>query len=160
MLKVHIRFSFLLFNALLFLMCDIQHITAFYTVCTLHELGHAAAAVMTGAGVRRIILSGCGVIMETGTCIRMCDGAAVLVSGPAVNILLWLLLTAAGCSGPLRDMDLAAGLFNLLPFPGLDGGSLAELFISGRVCEPLLRRLLLILQILTGAGLAAALLFC
>ncbi len=139
-------------------MCDMPYITVFYTVCTLHELAHAAAAVLTGAGVRRIVLSGCGVIMETGTCIRIRDGIAVLVSGPAANVILWAALTAAGCEGAFRDMNLAAGLFNLLPFSGLDGGSLAELFISGRVCEPLLRRLLLLLRILAGTGLAAALL--
>jgi len=157
--ETEIRFSFLLFNALLFMMCDIRHITAFYTVCTLHELGHAAATLLTGAGVRRIILSGFGIVMETGGCRRVTDHAAILAAGPAVNLILWALLTSIGYKGCLSWLNLAAGALNLLPFSGLDGGSLSELLVSGRMYERGLRVLLTIFRLLTGAVLAAFLLF-
>lgn len=156
--EVRIRFSFLLFNALLFMMCDIRHITVFYTVCTLHELGHAAAAIITGAGVRRLTLSGTGIIMETGRCVSLRAGAAVLAAGPAVNLLLWAVLTLIGGDSCLRQLDLAAGVLNLLPFSGLDGGSLSELFISGRMYEQELRIILGAVRILTAAAVAALLL--
>ena len=157
--ETEIRFSFLLFNALLFLMCDIRHITGFYTVCTLHELGHAAAALLTGAGVRRITLSGFGILMDTGRCRSMIGNAAILAAGPAVNLILWAVLTAAGYRGFMTELNLAAGALNLLPFSGLDGGSLSELLISGRMYERGLRLLLAALRILAGAAAAALLVY-
>lgn len=153
--RVRIRFSFLLFNAILFMFWEPGAAAGFYIVCLLHELGHAAAAALTGAGIYRIDLTGFGIIMTVGQPRNIPGGAAVLLSGPAVNLLLYLILRFMDAAEYFRDLNLAAGVFNLLPFSGLDGGSLAELLISGTDSEPLLRTLLCIARVLTAAVFAA-----
>lgn len=73
--------------------------------------------------------------------------AFVLMSGPAVNILMYILLTAFGASGSFAMVNLAAGVYNLLPFSCLDGGALADIFVTGTIHEREWRKFLTILKI-------------
>lgn len=73
--------------------------------------------------------------------------AFVLLSGPAVNILLFTMLKAFGATGSFAMVNFAAGLYNLLPFSCLDGGALADVFITGTIHEREWRKLLTIFKI-------------
>lgn len=153
------RFSFLAFNALIFLLRDSGLILMFYTVCALHEAGHLAVLRLTGGTVHTVTLSGFGIVITPSAdpLRSISRDAAVLIAGPFANIIMYLLMTALNCRGDFPMMNLAAALYNLLPFPGLDGGALCELFISGTPHERLLRRCMTVLQVLLTA---AAVIWC
>ena len=95
--EVRAEFSFLLFNALIFLLR------------------------FSGAGIK--MLSG-----DVGSAGRE---LAVILAGPAVNILTWALLSLTGRCGYFSQLSLAEGLFNLLPYDFLDGGAAIRLFTEG-----------------------------
>ena len=151
MSRVRVGFSFLCFNALLFCLCDGSMILSFYAVCLLHELGHIAALRLTGGELRSVELTCFGVRMTAD----VKRGAAVLLSGPAANLLLYVLLTAADVCRETAELSLAAGLFNLLPFSSLDGGAVLDMLAEGSVCE---RQIQLALKALRIAAAAALLL--
>lgn len=153
--RINVKFSFLLFNALLFLLCDGEMILGFYAVCLLHELGHIAALRATGGELRRVELSCFGIKMTAAPARDVKRGAAVLLSGPAANLLLFALLHALGCGGRIAALSLAAGVFNLLPFSFLDGGALIGLLAEGSPCE---RKINITLCIFKGALAGAVML--
>lgn len=152
MSKVRVRFSFLVFLALVFLLRDTSAIAAFSTVCIMHELGHFAAIYALGGDVRSLELTGTGIRITAGTPTSNRDGSIILLSGPAVNIAAFLVCTAAGSTGSFAQFSLAEGLFNLLPFSFLDGGALIEQYITGTVHERELRTVMRILQAVTVAA--------
>ena len=155
MSRVRVGFSFLCFNALLFCLCDGSMILSFYAVCLLHELGHIAALRLTGGELRSVELTCFGVRMTAAPAADLKRGAAVLLSGPAANLMLYAVLTAAGVCRETAELSLAAGLFNLLPFSSLDGGALLDMLAEGSVCE---RQIQLALKALRIAAAAALLL--
>jgi Zn-dependent protease len=155
MSRIRIRFSFLCFNAVLFCLCDGRMIVSFYTVCLLHELGHIAALRLTGGELRAVELSCFGIRMTAAPAADVKRGAAVLLSGPAANLLLYALLTVTGKCPETASLSLAAGLFNLLPLSSLDGGALLDMLAEGSVCE---RQIQLALKALRIAAAAALLL--
>lgn len=135
MRRIRIRFSFLCFNALLFCLCDGKMIASFYAVCLLHELGHIAALRLTGGELRSVELSCFGIRMTAAPAADVKRGAAVLLSGPAANLLLYAVLTLTGKCPETASLSLAAGLFNLLPLSSLDGGALLDMLAEGSVRE-------------------------
>lgn len=153
MKRFRIKFSFLLFNALLFLLCDGGMILSFYAVCVLHELGHIAALRLTGRELRCVELSFFGIRITSAPAADIKRGAAVLLSGPAVNLLLYAFLRAADCCGRTAVLSLAAGLFNLLPLSSLDGGALLDMLAEGRIHERQFRVCLGVLRALTALAL-------
>ncbi|MCR5016512.1 MAG: site-2 protease family protein [Ruminococcus sp.] len=155
MSRVRVGFSFLLFNGLLFLFFGGKMIFSFYSVCLLHELGHLATLRLTGGELRRAELSFFGIRMVAAPAADIGRGAVVLLSGPAANLLLYAVLTALGCGGITARLSLAAGVFNLLPFSGLDGGALLDMLAEGRPCERQLRTCLTVVRAALAVGLAA-----
>lgn len=155
MSRVRVNFSFLLFNALLFLFCDAGMILSFYAVCALHELGHIAALKLTGGELRCVELSCFGIRMTAAPAADTKRGAAVLLSGPMANLALYVLLEGLGHGGRMASLSLAAGVFNLLPFSCLDGGALLEMLAEGRACERMIRVCLAVIRVLFAAGLLA-----
>ncbi len=152
---IRVGFSFLLFNALLFLFCDGGMIASFYSVCLLHELGHIAALRLTGGELRRVELSFFGMRMVAAPAADIRRGALVLLSGPAANLALYAVLTVFGVCGMTARLSLAAGLFNLLPLSALDGGALLDMLAAGRVRERELRACLTAVRLLCAVGLLA-----
>ena len=75
--------------------------------------------------------------------------ALILAAGPAVNLITWLVLSLTGHNGYFSQLSLAEGIFNLLPFGFLDGGAMAELFITGSHYEKEAAAVLSGLRILT-----------
>lgn len=122
------------------------------TVFTLvHELGHAVAARRTGATARISLdfLAGYASFMPTRPLTRG-ERASIAVAGPAVQIILGVLVLIAMGVNPLSHADYASdysslaiwwagpmiGLFNLIPVLPLDGGTIAgeiiDVFKPGR----------------------------
>ena len=157
--KIRVDFTFLLLIALLFLLRDRKNVRDILLVCGLHEWGHLAAMAVFGVRLRAVHLSGFGIRMITkksGT-EPLLKSIVILLSGPAVNLLLFLLM---GRKVPETAMlSLGACLYNLLPFSQLDGGAVLELLISGSVHEYALRMALRLLRMALFA-LSAVLVYC
>lgn len=158
-MKIRIGFSFLLFNALLFIFRDSRLIFGFYAACIAHELGHIAAIRLTGGEVRVIELSCFGIRITASPSARVSAGVFVLLSGPAVNLLLYAALTLAGLNGYTSGFCLAEGIFNLLPFSFLDGGAVLDLLTDGHEYEQMLKHGIIILRVVAALTIFA-LIFC
>lgn len=151
MTKIKVKFSFLLFNALLFMFRDIRLISAFYIACISHEIGHIAALKLTGGELKSIELSSSGIKMFASPCCSVRDGIFVLMSGPAVNLLLYAVLVLCGVRGLLPVFNLAEGLFNLLPYSMLDGGAVLNLIAEGSVHESSLQSVFRAIKLIISA---------
>lgn len=132
----------------------------FYAACALHEMGHILAACSVGVRIKSVVFSGGGIRMLTdrGSVVTNCENVLMLLSGPAVNLFLAAALSIHGAVGDFAMLNLAAGLYNLLPFRQLDGGALVDIFITGTVHEREWRGVLLAVRIIIA--LAGAAVFC
>ena len=158
--RVSIGFSFLLFNAIIFLFSSESLLVQFYAACALHEMGHILAACSVGVRIKSVVFSGGGIRMLTdrGSVVTNCENVLMLLSGPAVNLFLAAALSIHGAVGDFAMLNLAAGLYNLLPFRQLDGGALVDIFITGTVHEREWRGVLLAVRIIIV--LAGTAVFC
>jgi membrane-associated protease RseP (regulator of RpoE activity) len=130
---LRVEFSFLVFNALVFLFRDSTLILAFYTTCALHESGHILALGLTGGRLSSVSFGAAGIRMET---VRtgaepVMRSLFVLLAGPAVNILVFAAMKLIGCGGTFPVLNLCAAAYNMLPFRNLDGGAVIALFTLG-----------------------------
>ena len=155
MKRIHIGFSFLLFNAFLFMFCDGIMILSFYFVCLIHEMGHLVALKATGGELRRIELSFFGIRMVAAPASDLRCGAIVLLSGPAMNFITYMMLKVLDVGVRTAELSLAACLFNLMPFSSLDGGALLEMYASGRPYERRANQILTLLRAGTVAVIMA-----
>jgi Zn-dependent protease len=94
-----------------------------------HELGHALTARRFGVGTREILLLPIGgVALLEGEAERPRHDLLIALAGPAVSLVLggvaWglSLLTSGDLFWLLAEINLALGLFNLVPAFPLDGG--------------------------------------
>lgn len=131
--RPHIRlgFTFLLFNALLFLFRSGGLILGFYSACIIHELGHIAAIRLTGGCVREISLSFFGIKISADPPPTRAKELAVLLSGPAANLITGGICLHLGIFGFFARFSIAEGLFNLLPLSFLDGGAALDVLTRG-----------------------------
>ncbi len=152
--KINIKFSFLLFNAMMFMFRESRLILGFYIACLIHEAGHIIAVRLTGGEVHRIDFSWTGIKMTASPPSSLKAGILVQLSGPAANLLTFLILILAGNTGYLALFSLAEGLFNLLPYSFLDGGAALDMLAEGAANEPLLRKIYTTLRITVTAAIA------
>lgn len=157
MTKIKIKFSFLVFNALIFLLRDSEIIFAFYIACISHELGHITAIKLTGGELKCIELSCFGIKITASPYSSLKNGIFVLLSGPAVNLLLYIIFKIFEINGFFAVFNLAEGLFNLLPYSMLDGGAVMNLIAEGSIYEKQLNMIYFIIRILTAALIAVLL---
>lgn len=132
----------------------------FYAACALHEMGHILAACLVGVRIKSVVFSGGGIRMLTdrASVVTNCENVLMLLSGPAVNLFLAAALSIHGAVGDFAMLNLAAGLYNLLPFRQLDGGALVDIFITGTVHEREWRGVFLAVRIIIV--FAGAAVFC
>ena len=153
--RLRIYFSFLLFNAVVFTFSSQELLFQFYTACVLHEAGHILSAAVIGTHIKSISFSGSGIRILTDK--RLCSAgksALVILSGPAVNIILFAVLRELDCGGSFPMLNLAAGLYNLLPYRQLDGGALIDNYIMGSVHERTARAVLVFVKAAISVALA------
>lgn len=134
---VRIHFSFLVFNALIFLFRSSSLILAFYTVCAIHEAGHLVAIALCGGSVRAVDLSAAGIriVTQKGGMVPLRSSIFVLLSGPAANIVVYSVMKLSDCDGIFPLLNLSTAMYNMLPYYSLDGGALICTLTEGRACE-------------------------
>lgn len=109
-------------------------IGVFLSACAIHELGHLLCMHAFGRRLALVSMSAVGIRMKPrfAGMLPVWRESAVLLAGPACNLLAGLFLCvwnrrAAGA------MHLVLCIWNLLPYRGLDGGALWELWLSDRL---------------------------
>lgn len=86
---------------------------------SLHELGHLLCLILIKAYPQRIIVSFYGISMKYNNKISKFYELLVIICGPAVNLILYLILK--------DDINLALLIINLYPVLPLDGGRIVYL---------------------------------
>ncbi|MDO7906881.1 M50 family metallopeptidase [Paenibacillus sp. JX-17] len=118
----------------------ILELLTLFSIVLIHELGHAAAALLLGIQVRSIQLlpfGGVAVIEEHGS---MTAGKEIIIAlaGPLQNVIMMAAAWLAGWAGwgneafmdYLIQCNLLIALFNLLPILPLDGGKIVHALAS------------------------------
>ena len=143
MTRIRIGFTFLLFIALMFMFSEEALILRFFSVCAVHEAGHLSAALLLGVRIQEIRFSGLGIaiVTEKNSAAPLKRDAAVLLAGPGMNMIMSAVVLFSGISNEFAMLNLAAAVYNLLPFYQLDGGTLLLLFITGHPKELQFRRI-------------------
>ncbi len=124
--KIRLSVSVPFFASLLVLMlADSGSIPLWCVAASLmHEAGHVVAVLLLGNQPVRVELGvfGMRMMQQDTTALGYKRQIAVLLAGPAVNLLCAGVLFAAGQPGMIMGVHLIIGLFNLLPIEPLDGG--------------------------------------
>ena len=96
-----------------------------------HEAGHLLALRLAGARVERVRLTAFGAEIRADTrYLSYPREILCTLAGPAVNLILAVLLARLAGNDLAAGVNLTLGLFNLLPIPALDGGRVLYLLVS------------------------------
>ena len=122
-----------------------------------HELGHLTALALVKAKIERVRLTAFGAEIRADTR-YLPYGREILctLAGPAVNLILAVVLARVAGEYLLAGANLFLGVFNLLPLPSLDGGRALHLAISWAADPLLADRVCRWVGLLWGGALAAA----
>ena len=101
-------------------------------LCALsHETGHLLALRLARAKVERVRLTAFGAEIQADTrYLPYPQEILCTLAGPAVNLILAVLLARLAGNDLAAGVNLTLGLFNLLPIPALDGGRVLYLLVS------------------------------
>jgi len=150
--RIRMDFGFPAMIAVLFLYADAVFLRQTFAVCMIHELGHGAAMLLTGAGIREIHLYAAGVQMRTHSqLLSKSKEMLIVLSGPCMNFAVALLLGMQHGWCEISLLHLGMGLFNLLPYSVLDGGSAIACLSAGK---PRILRMQTVLCIFLSAAFA------
>lgn len=129
--RVEVTGGFFLVIALAVLMGagEVLPLVGLAAVC--HELGHLGALALAKVPLQHFRLSAFGAEIRADTR-YLPYGKEILcvLAGPAVNLLLAVVLSRVSGDYVLAGANLLLGVFNLLPISGLDGGRVLHLLIS------------------------------
>lgn len=132
--KCRICFHFSFFTAVSLLMLCSESVYALYSLyaCLLHECGHLLMMFAAGHRIKKLVFYGAGIkIVPQNNCeaINFTHQLMILSSGCAVNFALFALLKGTGGGAEVFGIvNLAVGMFNIMPLDFLDGGKLMVLF--------------------------------
>lgn len=152
-----VKFSFLLFNALIFLLRDNSVIMNFYAVCIIHELGHLLAIGITGGKIKSVVFSGTGVVITPEK--NSPHELFVMLSGPCANLAVFVICSIIGIGQIFRLLNLGTAFYNLLPYRQLDGGAGLALLTDGSPHERTINTVLTVIKILFSVVLFGASVF-
>jgi stage IV sporulation protein FB len=107
----------------------------------LHECGHLTAMFCFGGAPEKITFGvfNIDIVDQNRTRRGYRQDFIILLAGPAVNLILFVLLYAMSCLIPGVNVVFAAsthlliGLFNLLPVESLDGGQILYALLCERI---------------------------
>ncbi len=148
-----VKFSFLVFNALIFLLRDNAVIMNFYAVCAVHEIGHLLAIGVTGGKVKSIVFSGTGVVITPEKNSR--HELFIMLAGAGMNLIVFFIMLFFGIEGSFRLLNLATAVYNLLPYRQLDGGASLCILTDGTPNERTVNAILTAVKIMFSAVLLA-----
>lgn len=116
--KISVDFSFfLLLSFAVFYGCKTAFLIVLFS--SLHEMGHIAALLLLKTKPDHIKISFYGISMKYDNKISRLGEVFVILSGPAVNFILYLLLK--------EEINLVLLFINLYPVLPLDGGRIVYL---------------------------------
>lgn len=144
---VRISTGAILFLAALLLLLPLQWMIAMIIAAVVHELSHLLAIYITGGKIRKILIGGRGVIIETQSMSAMREIICAL-SGPIGSLLL---LAFAPRFPRTAICGLVHGLYNLLPLFPMDGGRILKCALFSLFKPLLARRIFLWVQYATIA---------
>ena len=104
----------------------------------LHELGHVVCMLFVGKTVEKIVLSPCGILIETSGVSNYFSDLLIALSGPAVNLILGVVSLIALSTVHTTSLlyfcasNFGLFLFNSLPVFGLDGMDVLRSFLQRR----------------------------
>lgn len=145
--KISVDFSFLVFIALLFSIENGNVIFSFFTVCFIHEFGHAIALYLSGGRLVSLYFCGIGIKMlpDRSLLMPIKSELFILLCGPAANLAAFLF---AGLNCSFATMNLCAAVFNMLPYKLLDGGSIIRLLTESSIYASLAATIVRFIQII------------
>lgn len=117
--------------SLAFMLGDGGRFSAILAAALVHELGHAVAAAILGAGLKlcRTEISGISLKYDF-TRVSPLREAAVCLAGPAVGIAIFIIGYRNGSTSYFAGASAVLSLFNLLPISYLDGGCALSAVLS------------------------------
>lgn len=125
--------------------------------CVIHELGHCFAAVILGVRIKGVKFWAGGIKMvREERILSLGNDFIILLSGPVFNFVFAALYGVCSMYS-VAAVNLALGIFNLLPYRSLDGGCIIRAFFEYHniYSEPLLK-----ISALTAGLLICAVFFC
>jgi stage IV sporulation protein FB len=156
--RIRVEFGFPAMLVLVFLWSDAAFLRQSLAVSLMHECGHGAAMCLCGAGLREIRFHAAGVKMRTKSMLlHRKQELCILLAGPAVNLCMAFVLHFLHGWTDAALLHLCMGIFNLLPFSVLDGGSALEC-LTGQSHGLLQVQTILCLLLAAGMSTALALL--
>lgn len=93
--------------------------------CGAHEVAHMVVLLAVGGSVKEFNLTAFGAQLQGQKGSRLSYGGELMavLAGPGLNLLLAVVSAHGGERWYLfAGLNVALGVFNLLPVPGLDGG--------------------------------------
>lgn len=126
-IRVSVTFGFLFLASVFVICCPVRTALFVSSACMIHELGHCFAAVILNVKFRKLTLWSGGIsITPQSRIISYRSEIIVLISGPLFNLIFAILCAAAGAHDAMK-INLTLAVFNMLPFPSLDGGCTVRL---------------------------------
>lgn len=161
--KLKIHWSFFFFMILTVSLGQIKLFLFLFSATTIHELSHILIAKLLRLPLESLIITAVGeaAVVEGFEALPSIKKYAVLLAGPLVNIILFVILLSfykASGEGSVSfaQINLAIGLFNLLPIYPFDGGKLALVLIGNKIG---VIRAVGMLKLITRIGICAMFFF-
>lgn len=140
-----------LLMAVLFYVNPMGFFLPFCVAAAVHEAGHIAALLLLDVPMRRLRLRLGGAALETGP-MSCRDELICALAGPIANLLL---LPLGPLWPKLAAFSLLLAIFNLLPFPALDGGRVLCAALTLSIGYEGAKKIMLIVSLLFALGIAA-----
>ncbi len=137
--------------ALLFYVDPLDCFLPFCIVAAVHEAGHILALLWMKVPLRHLRLLLGGAALETGP-MGYREELFCALAGPLANLLL---LPLGRLWPKLAAVSLLLALFNLLPFPALDGGRALRALLSMALRPTTVHRIMLAVSLLLALAIAA-----
>ena len=121
--------------------------------CLCHELGHLLALHLLRVPVRKVRITAVGAEICVAGGMSYRGELAAALAGPTVNLLLAALVSRRSGGELLAGINLALGVFNLIPVGRLDGGRAMECVLSLGVGPEVGRRVVEVTSWVFAVGL-------